>query len=217
MEKVVIFGTGVFAEVVWYYLTQDSRYEVVAFTETEPKDQKFHELPIINFDSLVDLYPPNEFSMFVSVGYSQMNQLREKYYHEAKDKGYKLINYIHPSVILWDNQSIGDNCFVFEDNTIQPFVRIGSNNIFWSGNHIGHHSSIGNHNFISSHVVVSGNVQIGNNNFMGVNSMTHDSIEIGNYNLIAAGAIIAKSIKDKVVLLPPKSKVFEKDSFEVGF
>ena len=55
----------------------------------------------------------------------------------------------------------GDNCFILEDNTVQPFVRIGSNVTLWSGNHIGHDSTIGDHCFISSHVVVSGHVDIG--------------------------------------------------------
>ena len=50
----------------------------------------------------------------------------------------------------------GDNCFILEDNTVQPFVTIGNNVTLWSGNHIGHDSVIEDDCFISSHVVVSG-------------------------------------------------------------
>ena len=53
---------------------------------------------------------------------------------------------------------IGENCFIFEANVIQPFVRIGDNVVMWSGNHIGHDSTIGSHCFIASHAVISGNV-----------------------------------------------------------
>ena len=55
----------------------------------------------------------------------------------------------------------GDNCFILEDNTIQPFVSIGNNVTLWSGNHIGHDSTIDDHCFIASHVVVSGHVRVG--------------------------------------------------------
>ena len=51
---------------------------------------------------------------------------------------------------------MGDNCFIFEDNTVQPFVTLGNNLVLWSGNHIGHHSTLRDHCFISSHVVISG-------------------------------------------------------------
>ena len=57
---------------------------------------------------------------------------------------------------VWARHEIGENCFIFEDNTIQPFVKIGDDVVLWSGNHIGHHAEIGDHCFISSHVVISG-------------------------------------------------------------
>lgn len=72
---------------------------------------------------------------------------------------------------------MGDNCFVFENQTIQPFVKIGNDVIIWSGNHIGHHSMIGDHCFISSHVVISGNVKIEPYCFLGVNSSIRDVLQ----------------------------------------
>jgi hypothetical protein len=53
-------------------------------------------------------------------------------------------------------ENVQENAFILEDNTIQPFVRIGPNVTLWSGNHIGHHSTVEDHVFIASHVVVSG-------------------------------------------------------------
>jgi UDP-3-O-[3-hydroxymyristoyl] glucosamine N-acyltransferase len=85
---------------------------------------------------------------------------------------------------------IGDNCFIFEDNTIQPFVTIGSNVTLWSGNHIGHHSTIKDHCFIASHVVVSGGVEIGECTFIGVNATLRDHIKIGERCVIGAGALL---------------------------
>jgi len=94
---------------------------------------------------------------------------------------------------------MGENCFILEDVTIQPFVEFGDDVIVWSGNHIGHHSKIGNHCFITSHVVISGNVEVGDYCFLGVNSTIRDGIKIANHCVIGAGAVILKNTKEKEV------------------
>jgi UDP-3-O-[3-hydroxymyristoyl] glucosamine N-acyltransferase len=85
---------------------------------------------------------------------------------------------------------IGENCFILEDNTIQPFVTIGNNVTLWSGNHIGHHSTIHDHTFIASHVVVSGGVVIGEQCFFGVNVTLRDHITIGDMCVVGAGTML---------------------------
>ena len=55
-----------------------------------------------------------------------MNQDRERFYSEAKSKGYKLISYVSSRAMLCDNK-IGENCFILGGVTLQPFVEIGNN------------------------------------------------------------------------------------------
>ena len=101
-----------------------------------------------------------------------MNKMRQSVYEEIKSLGFRLASFIHPRATISATAEFGDNVFVFEENTIQSYVKIGNNTVLWSGNHIGHHSAIGNHCFISSHVVVSGSCKIGDNVFIGVNAFT---------------------------------------------
>lgn len=217
-KPVVLFGLGSFAEVVHFYLTHDSDYEVVAFTVTSdclPENREFLGLPVVPFETVEQLYPPTENAMFVSMGYRNMNHIRERFYNEAKTKGYQLITYVCSKATWWGDTQLGDNVFIFEDNTIQPFVSIGNNTILWSGNHIGHHSRIGNHCFISSHVVVSGHVAIGDNCFIGVNATFRDNIHIADENLIGPGVVILKSTQPKQAYLPERVKPFAKTSLEL--
>jgi len=107
-----------------------------------------------------------------------------------KKLGYKLASYISSKATFLTELPIGENCFILEDNTIQPFVNIGNNITLWSGNHIGHHSVIRDHTFIASHVVVSGGVDIGEQCFLGVNATLRDHICIGPRCVIGAGALI---------------------------
>ena len=94
-RKAVIFGGGLFAEVVAFYLEKDSAYEVVAFTATDVTNEKtLLERPVANFEVVQEQYPPDEHDMFVAVGYRKMNKLRQDFCEEARAKGYTLLSYV---------------------------------------------------------------------------------------------------------------------------
>lgn len=197
MSKVIIFGTGPFAEIVYFYLTHDSPHEVIGFTANKSfiKENMFFGLPVIPFEDIENFFSPDEVSMFVSVGYKNMNKDRAKICDYVKQKGYALISYVNSKATTWDDLSIGENCFILENNVIQPFVKIGNDVILWSGNHIGHHSTISDHCFISSHVVISGFTKINSYSFLGVNSTIRDGVTIASECLIGAGTLILKNTK----------------------
>jgi sugar O-acyltransferase (sialic acid O-acetyltransferase NeuD family) len=209
MKKVVIFGNGKFAEVVYFYLTNDSSYKVEAFTVNKRfiKEKKLFGLPVIPFEEIESSHPPKKVSMFVAIGYTNLNKLRAKIFNDVKKKGYSLISYINSKAVTWDKVNIGENCFILESNVIQPFVTIEDNVIMWSGNHIGHHSVIGKHCFITSHVVVSGGVNVGSYSFLGVNSTIRDYIKIGKECIIGAGSVILKNTKQKEVYTTKSTKI----------
>lgn len=207
VKRAVIFGISGFSQIVDYYLTNDSEYEVVAITASDDQitQSRFCGYPVVGFDSLTENYSPEEHELFIAVGYTKMNATREKIFEQSKEKGYKLLSYVNSRATVWDQLEIGENVFILDENTIQPFVTIGDNNIFWSGNHIGHHTTIGRNNFFSSHVVVSGYCQIGDNSFFGVNSTVADSLKIGDRNLIGPGALIQKSTGDDEAYLASRT------------
>lgn len=198
MSKVVIFGNSDWADLAHVYLTHDSPHEVVAFTvdrdymqETEHRD-----LPVVPFEDLVKEYPQEEYLLFIPISFKKMNQLRTAKYQQAKEWGYRFISYVSSKATTWPGFSCGDNCFIFEDNTIQPFVKIGSNVVMWSGNHIGHHSVVKDHVTITSHVVVSGRCTIESFCFLGVNATIRDETVVAKGTLVGAGAVILRDTKE---------------------
>src|SRR4051812_32618927 len=139
-----------------------------------------------------------------------MNQARAEKYLAAKALGYELVSYVSSHATVLTRYPHGDNCFILEDNTIQPFVRIGNNVTLWSGNHIGHDSTIDDHCFISSHVVISGHVRVERNCFLGVNATLRNGITVGEHTLVGAGAVIMKSTKPQSVYLGQRAELFAK-------
>lgn len=198
MAKVVIFGSSSLAELALTYLTHDSPHDVVAFAVDRSfvDAESFHGLPLVAFEDVETRYPPTEFQMFIPVSFKRMSHLRAERYYAAKEKGYELISYVSSRATVWPGFSCGDNCFIFEDNTIQPFVKIGSNVVMWSGNHVGHHSVIKDHVFITSHCVISGACTIEPYAFLGVNCTIRDETVIARETLVGAGALILKDTKE---------------------
>lgn len=200
-RKLVIVGDSAFAEVACEYFMADSNYDVVAFSVENNYLQhtEFMNRPVVPFESLEDVYQPSEHDIFVAIVYSQLNRLRTRLATQAKQKGYKLASYISSNAFVWRNVIFGEHCFVFEDNTIQPFVKVGNNVVLWSGNHIGHHSQIADNCFISSHVVISGYCEIGENTFMGVNATVANNVRIGKDNWLGPSVTIIKDTSDDMM------------------
>lgn len=190
--KLVIFGTGEISQLAHFYFSEDSNYEVVAFAVDAEylKAPLFCDLPVVAFEDVARLYPPDTHEFFVALSYSKLNALRKEKYVAAKAMGYRLASFVSSQATVLNRFPVGENCFILEDNTIQPFVAIGNNVTVWSGNHIGHHSVIKDHCFISSHVVISGGVEIGEQCFIGVNSTLRDHIKIGDRCVIGAGSLL---------------------------
>ncbi len=195
MSKIIIFGIQDFAELAHYYLTNDSEHEVVAFCVNEkylPENKEYKGLPIIPFEDVKDNFPPSDFDFFAPMSPSRMNKDRELVYKNIKAKGYEMISYVSSKATLFDNK-IGDNCFILEDNTIQPFTSIGNNVVLWSGNHIGHHSIIKDHIMFTSHVVLSGHCIVENYCTLGVNSTIRDGVILAEGTFVAMAASITKN------------------------
>jgi sugar O-acyltransferase (sialic acid O-acetyltransferase NeuD family) len=217
MADLVIFGAGDIARLAHHYFTRDSDHRVAAFAvdRSFKSGDSFLGLPLVDFEDVTARYPPDRYRMFVAMSYAKMNHVRADKYDRAKDLGYSLVSYISSRCTWLTDQPAGDNCFILEDNTVQPFVRIGNDVTLWSGNHIGHDSVIDDHAFISSHAVVSGHVHVGSYCFIGVNATLRNAITLAPETLVGAGSIVMKDTDPKSVYVAARTGVFSKTSDKV--
>ena len=216
MEKIIIFGDKDLAQLAFFYINNEKKYEIECFTVHQKflTKKEFCGKPVIPFENLESVCPPESYKMFAPITGVKMNDLRTKIYTEGKQKGYEFISYISPKCTNYASK-IGENCFILEDNTLQPFVEIENNVVLWSGNHIGHHSVIRNNVFFTSHVVLSGHCDVGENSWLGVNSTIRDQTKIGKYSLIAMGSLLTKNTDDYGFYMGSPAKKQEKTSLEV--
>ena len=217
MKKIVIFGTGELAQRIFFYL-KDSEDDVVAFSANKSNidSNELLGLPVVPFENIQEKYPPEKFSMFIALAYSEMNKKRTRFFEQAKNKGYELYSYVHPSTKIWDEFEMGENCFILAENIIQPFVKIGDNVLIGSNNLISHNTVIENNCFLTSNITLGGHITVGSNSFIGLSATINQRIKIGKECIIGAGTLITKDVNDKEVYAENSSKKLPQSSNEIG-
>lgn len=191
--NLVIIGDGAFAEVAAEYFREGSEYEVAGFAVERDYLRKTEllGLPVVALEDLETIFRPADHDAFAAITYIGLNRLRTRLAAVAKAKGYRLASFISGHARIAKSARLGEHCFVFEDNVVQPYVTLGDNVVLWSGNHIGHHSEIGDNCFISSHVVVSGYCDIGTSCFFGVNAAIANNLSVAKDCWIGPGVVIS--------------------------
>lgn len=216
--KIVVFGTSDTASLANFYF----RYEasriidlhmtggrtpaaVVAFTVDGKylTDTQFEGKPVVPFEEIEKHYPPHEYTLFCPI---LDNKLRAQKYAEGLAKNYNFASYVSSKATMFS--VVGRNCFIMENNVVQPYVRVGDNVIMWSGNHIGHHSTIEDDVFIASHVVIAGHCTIGKGAYLGVNSTIKDNTKIAPESFICMASAITQDTEagKKYFGVPGKEK-----------
>lgn len=175
-------------------------------------DKEFCSLPLIPFSEVETKFNPQKYKMISSVGFLEMNELREKKYIEAKEKGYDFVNYIDKTVKIHDEVEIEENCIILDFVSIHPGTKIRKGT-FISGNvNIGHGCIIESYNWINAGVSMAGFCNIGKGCFFGVNSSVANGVKIGEKNFIAAGTVINKDTNNDEVYISEPSQLFRLSS-----
>jgi len=209
-RECIIFGVTPFAKMIRYYVEKYSNIHVVAYTvDSDYKnDDIFDNLPLVGFEKIEKIYPTENYSLILALGYKGMNNARKQKYQVAKEKGYRLENFIHPSVVQ-DYLEIGEGNIILENVTLAYGVKIGNANIIWNGCQISHESVIGDFNFFSVSSLVAGKTIVKNNCFLGVNSAVRGARTLEDYTLIGAGCYMNNSSKPYGVYVPVRSLCLE--------
>lgn len=217
MGKVIIFGNSVFAEHIYFLLTHDSSYEVVAFTVDSKyiiKDKLFG-LPVVPFENVESFFSPSEYKMTVALSFQRVNRLREEKYFQAKAKGYQLINYLSSKATSFPGLAIGDNCIILENSVIGPFVEIGNDVFVGTGTIIGHHTILKDHCFISPGAVVLGGVTVEEYCLIGANATVKEDVNVAKECIVGSGVSITRNTQEKGVYINPPAELLSKRSDEL--
>ena len=201
MEKLVIFGNSAVAHEVFYGFKYDSSYEVVGFAVDKAylKEDTFHDLPVVPFEEVTEHFPPDEYNMFIAVGYVDMNRLKADRFKKAKEMGYTLVNYISSKTDIGPETVFGENCYVGDFSKVGPFATVGDNIFIAHQVLIGHDVVVKDHCYVSAGAVVLGYSSIDAYCFIGPNATIRNKIHIAEGCVVGAGAAILEDTQEREV------------------
>lgn len=205
--RVIIYGVGAMARVLYSYLRRDPAWRVVAFTCDDEfcTSHTFCGLPLVPWRTVQHVYPPETHRMIMAVGYVQMNLVRQLKHNEGLAKDYEFVSYVHPSVMIHDDVTIGANVIIYDYSTIHPGAKIGNGTFIACNANVGHDCLVGNYCWINSGSMLAGGAKLGDNSFMGVSSSIAHGAKVGESNFIGANVMISEDTEDGAVWLPEKA------------
>jgi sugar O-acyltransferase (sialic acid O-acetyltransferase NeuD family) len=213
-QKIVIFGDGDFAEQIKTKFDYDTEFEVVAFTVDEKFKTKetFLDLPVVAFEEIEKRFPPVEYKMFVAIGYTHINTLREEIFYRCKAKGYSFVTYISSKAVTWGHIEIGENSYIDDGVAIGSFCSIGKGVVILQNTVLAHNIVVNDFVFISLCAAIGGFVEIKKNTFIGINATVKDRLIIEEKVILGSGANLISFTNANSVYVGNPAKEIEKKS-----
>lgn len=210
MEKVLLAGNGITAQILCQYLNRDSRYDVVGLTVEESFLGKgvIDCYPEVGISEASTIFPPETHSIIMAIGYNDLNRTRERMFFQLKALGYQIETYIHPDARVFTDNIIGEGSVILPGAVIEPCVQLGVNTMVWSNVTLAHHCIVGDHCWVATGAVVSGQASVLHNSFLGVNCTVVNDITVEKFNIIGADAMISRDTKPQSVYLSRSAEKF---------
>ncbi len=210
MNKVVVFGAGKIAEVLYDYVCRDSDLTVHGFCVDAAyrHGDEFLGLPLVALNDLRARFPVEEYAVLMAIGYHECNALRSRKFAEIKALGYQVASYVSSRAWVARNAVIGEGCVVLDHVSIEPGVHLGDNVALWSGVVVGHHAAVGDHCWLAASVTVGGSARLGRGCFLGLSATIAHEIELGERCLVGGQAWVGKSCVGGSVLIAPEATLF---------
>ena len=206
----VIIGAGTYGEVYLVYL-QEAGINIVGFLDDNPKyiGQSVRGVPILGgITKLNDLKSTEGIeAVYCPLG---NNKLRVKFLSMARELGYQTPNYIHPSVLISPNVTIGNGVYILLGTTIMPHTIIKDYVMISMGVHLAHHNVLEEGVFLSTGCNFGASIHAHKYAYCGISSTIMTGIhELGEDCLIGAGAVVIKDVPEKAVMAGVPARIIK--------
>ncbi len=206
--KLVIYGNGHMAQTLYQFARE--AFDVAGFTVDRAviSGNSLAGLPLVAFDEVETHFPPRSPCMITAVGYIEMNRLRARKHLEARNKGYTFPNFVHRSVDLPRDVTMGENNVILEHVSIHPRSSLGDGNFLCSNISIGHGCRVGDYCWMNSGVSIAGETKIANRCVLGMNAAIGDGLTIEEGCYVSPGALLSRSTGINEVHIAPSAERF---------
>lgn len=208
--KSVIIGAGTYGEVYLSYL-QEAGVEVVGFIDDNAAlhGTSIHGVPVLGGSDLLSLLKEsyNVEAVYCPIG---NNKVRVDMLSRAKTLGLETPNYIHPSVNISPNVTIGEGVYILLGSNIMPYTTIENYTMISMGVNIAHHSTLCEGTFISTGCCFGASIVAEKRAYCGISSTIMTGIKrLGEDSMIGAGAVVIRDVPNKAVVAGVPARIIK--------
>ena len=208
--KSVIIGAGTYGEVYLAYL-QEEGVEIVGFLDDDPKchGTDVKGIPVLGDISMMETIKD---SHGVEAVYCPLgnNKLRVKFLKMAKEHGLQTPNYIHPSVCISPDVTIGEGVYILLGTCIMPHTVIKDYVMISMNVSLAHHNILEEGVFLSTGCNFGASIHAHQYAYCGIASTIMTGLhELGEDCLIGAGAVVIRDVEPKAIMAGVPAKVIK--------
>jgi len=210
MKNAVIIGAGTHGQIYASYL-RDANVNVIGFIDDDDSFQGKQVIGLHVHGKYSDLFEKKLKDKITDV-YCPIGDcfIRQKYLSSLKEEGYNTPSFIHRTVCVGPDVTLGETIYMLPGNYVMPHTKIGNYFMINMGSTIGHHVNIGNGVFMSSGVNIGASLKIADMAYFGIGSTVMTGVKhIGKESLMGAGSVIFKDVPDYAVMAGNPARVIK--------
>ncbi|WP_299896373.1 NeuD/PglB/VioB family sugar acetyltransferase [uncultured Aquimarina sp.] len=210
MKNAVIIGAGTQGQVYASYL-KEAGINIIGFIDDNPDlvGKDVIGIPVIGMykDLFLDEFKNKIQDVYCPIG---VNAVRVEYLSTLKKEGYGIPGFLHHTVSIAPDVTIGEAVYMLAGNIVMPHTNIGNYIMINMDSTIAHHVTLEDGVFMSSGVNIGALINVRKNAYigMGVTAMTGVK-EIGKETLIGAGTVIIKDVPEYTTVVGNPARVIK--------
>lgn len=208
--KSIIIGAGTYGEVYLVYL-KEAGVEVIGFLDDDPKfvGTNVNGVPVLGGINMMETIKQTH---GVEAVYCPLgnNKLRVKFLRMAKEYGLQTPSYIHPSVNISPNVSIGEGVYILLGTSIMPNTVIKNYVMISMNVGLAHHNILEEGVFLSTGCNFGASIHAQRYAYCGIGTTIMTGLhELGEDCLIGAGAVVIRDVEPEAVMAGVPAKVIK--------
>lgn len=214
MKKIVIFGSGSHAKVIFYEIINLGKYEILGFvddTKTKILVTSYRNKKYYNLGRVDQFFTSSQSNVYGIIGIGD-NNVRKKIFNKVNkiDKSFKWATIISKNATINNNVKIGNGSMICSNVLINNNTTIGNHCLINSSSSIDHDSYFEDFSSTGPGVITGGNVFVMKNSFIGIGSVIKNNIKIGKNTIIWGNSYITKNCSGNAIYTGTPAKKIKK-------